>query len=167
MVGRRPLSLPVVSEVRVLNPDFETAVRSSFGRQTAMASLGIVLDYVAPGEVRLSMPSSAALAQQNGFVHAGVLAAMADSACGYAAFTLAPPGSDVLAVEFKISLLRPARARRFSARARVLRPGRTLTYCECEVVGILEDGEELVATMLSTIVIRAAGGDDRSSSPKR
>jgi uncharacterized protein (TIGR00369 family) len=132
-----------------------------------MASLGIVLDRVAAGEVRLSMPHSAALAQQNGFLHAGVLAAMADSACGYAAFTLAPAGSDVLAVEFKITLLRPARAPRFEARARVLRPGRTLTYCECEVAGIREDGEELVATMLSTIVTRVAGGDGRSSSPRR
>lgn len=152
---------------KVLDPDFEQKVRESFARQSAMATLGVRLDSVAPGEVRLSMEHSADLAQQNGFLHAGVIAAMADSACGYAAFTLTPPGNDVLAVEFKIHLLRPARAPRFEARARVLRPGRTLTYCECEVWGLLAGGEEQVATMLSTIVTREAGGGDRPSNPRR
>jgi uncharacterized protein (TIGR00369 family) len=152
---------------RILNPDFERAVRESFGRQTAMATLGIEIVSVEPGAVRLSLAAAPGLVQQNGYVHAGVLAALADSACGYAAFTLAPPGSDVLAVEFKISLLRPARAPRFEARARVLRPGRTLTYCECEVVGAGAEGEELVATMLSTIVTRLQSDGDRSSSPTR
>jgi uncharacterized protein (TIGR00369 family) len=143
-----------VSELRVLNPDFEAVVRASFARQTAMATLGVTLLDVGPGSIRASLASSPGLAQQNGYVHAGVLATLADSACGYAALTLAPAGADVLAVEFKISLLRPARAPRFEARARVLRPGRTLTYCECAVFGMSEAGEELVATMLSTIVTR-------------
>jgi uncharacterized protein (TIGR00369 family) len=119
-----------------------------------MATLGVTLEEVGAGAVRLALAFSPALGQQNGFIHAGVLAAMADSACGYAAFTLAPPGADVLAAEFQIRLLRPARAPRFEARARVLRPGRSLTYCECSVFGVSETGEELVATMLSTIVIR-------------
>ncbi len=141
------------------NPDFARLVRESFARQTAMAALGAELVRVGPGEVRIGMAHSPALAQQNGYLHAGVLATLADSACGYAAYTLAPPGTDVLAVEFAIRLLRPARAPRFEARARVrvLRPGETLTYCECQVFGLLAAGEELVATMLSTIVIRAAG----------
>ena len=143
-----------MSELRVLNPEFEAVVRSSFARQSAMATLGVALLDVAAGSIRVSLDYSPALAQQNGFIHAGVLATMADSACGYAALTLAPAGADVLAVEFKISLLRPARAPRFEARARVLRPGRTLTHCECEVFGLDAAGEELVATMLSTIVTR-------------
>jgi uncharacterized protein (TIGR00369 family) len=152
---------------RISNPDFERAVRESFARQAAMATLGVEIVSVEAGAVRLALAASPGLTQQNGYVHAGVLAACADSACGYAAYTLAPAGSDVLAVEFKISLLRPARAPRFEARARVLRPGRTLTYCECGIFGLEESGETLVATMLSTIVTRAAGGDDRSSSPTR
>jgi acyl-coenzyme A thioesterase PaaI-like protein len=82
------------------------------------------------------------------------LAAVADSANGYAALSLAPEGHDVLAVEFKINLLRPARAPRFLARGRVLRPGRTLTACSAEVLGLAEDGEELVASMLSTVLVR-------------
>ncbi len=83
---------------------------------------------------------------------------MADSANGYAAFTFAPPESDVLAAEFKISLLAPATARHFRACGRVLRPGRTLTACLAEVYGLHESGPVLIATMLSTIFIRPAGG---------
>jgi len=133
------------------NPDFERVVRESFARQSFMTTLGAVLDRVAPGEVDVSVPFAPAHCQQNGFLHAGVLASVADSACGYAALTLAAPGQDVLAVEFKINLLRPARAARFVARARVLRAGRTLTVSRADVLG--EEGE-LVATMLSTVISR-------------
>jgi uncharacterized protein (TIGR00369 family) len=116
-----------------------------------MATLGAKLERVAPGEVDVAVPFSEALCQQNGYLHAGVLASVADSACGYAALTLAAPGQDVLAVEFKINLMRPARGARFVARARVLRAGRTLTVSRADVFG---DGEELVATMLSTVIAR-------------
>jgi uncharacterized protein (TIGR00369 family) len=116
-----------------------------------MTTLGAVLDRVAPGEVDVSVPFADALCQQNGFLHAGVLASVADSACGYAALTLAAPGQDVLAVEFKINLLRPARAARFTARARVLRAGKTLTVSRADV---FDDGDALVATMLSTVIAR-------------
>lgn len=122
-----------------------------------MTSLGGRLVHVAPGEVDLAFAARPDLTQQNGFVHAGALAAIADSANGYAAFTLAPAGSDVLAVEFKINLLTPARAPSFVARGRVLRAGRTLTVCRADVVGLeADDGssEVLVATMQSTIIIR-------------
>jgi uncharacterized protein (TIGR00369 family) len=136
------------------NPDFEAVVRASFARQTFMATLGARLERVAAGEVDVAVPFDLRHVQQNGFLHAGVLAAVADSACGYAALTLAAPGHDVLAVEFKISLLRPAAARRFLARARVLRAGRTLTTAAAEVYGL--DGAEprLVAAMLSTVISR-------------
>jgi acyl-coenzyme A thioesterase PaaI-like protein len=81
-------------------------------------------------------------------------ASVADSACGYAAFTLAPAATDVLAVEFKINLLAPARATTFEARARVVRSGRTLSTCFAEVFGVQNGDEELVATMMSTIITR-------------
>jgi uncharacterized protein (TIGR00369 family) len=120
-----------------------------------MTLLGATLSHVAPGEVDLAFAARPDLVQQNGYLHAGVLAAIADSACGYAAFTLAPAGSDVLAVEFKINLLAPARAPRFVARGRVLRAGRTLTACRADVFGIADDGSEvLVAAMQSTIIVR-------------
>jgi uncharacterized protein (TIGR00369 family) len=133
------------------NPDFERVVRESFSRQTFMSTLGATLERVAPGEVVIAVPWSEALCQQNGFLHAGVLASIADSACGYAAFTLAERGTDVLAVEFKINLLRPARGNRFTARAQVLRAGRTLTIARADVLG--EDGE-LIAAMQSTVIVR-------------
>ena len=133
------------------NPDYERAVRESFARQTFMATLGAVLERVAPGEVAISVPWSEALCQQNGFLHAGVLASIADSACGYAALTLADPTTDVLAVEFKINLLRPARGRRFTATAHVLRSGKTLTIARADVVG---DEGELIAAMQSTVIVR-------------
>jgi uncharacterized protein (TIGR00369 family) len=120
-----------------------------------MTTLGARLLHVAPGEVDLEFAASPELIQQNGLVHAGVLAAVADSANGYAACTLAPAGTDVLAVEFKTTLLTPARAPSFVARGRVLRAGRTHTVCRADEFGIEADGgETLVATMQSTIIIR-------------
>ncbi len=136
------------------NPSFEAVVRESFARQAMLATLGARLQFVAPGEVHISLDHAVALTQQNGFVHGGAITSIADSACGYAAFTLAPPGTDVLAVEFKINLVSPARAPSFIARGRVLRSGRTLSACIAEVHGVSAQGEELVAIMLSTVITR-------------
>ena len=140
-----------------------------------MATLGVRLVHVAPGEVDLAFDARPDLLQQNGFVHAGVMAAVADSACGYAALTLAPAGNDVLAVEFKINLLAPGRSSNYVARGRVLRAGRTLTVCRADVHA--QDGEDtLVATMQSTIIVRpirpadprsTAGGSGGSARPAR
>ena len=118
-----------------------------------MTTLGARLVHVAPGEVDLAFDARPDLTQQNGFLHAGVLAAVADSANGYAAFTLAPAGTDVLAVEFKINLLAPARASTFVARGRVLRAGRTLTVCRADVFEGEGGAATLVATMQSTIIV--------------
>ena len=136
--------MPEVDEVRI---------RESFGRQRLMATLGVTIAYIGPGEVHLAMPYDGRFCQQNGFLHAGAIASLADSANGYAAYTLAPPGTDVLAVEFKINLLEPARGPGFLARARVLRAGRTLSTCRADVVGADPDAR-LIATMTSTIIIR-------------
>jgi uncharacterized protein (TIGR00369 family) len=139
------------------NADFQATVRESFARQTMMATIGATIARIAPGEVDLALEHRAYLCQQNGFLHAGTIASLADSANGYAAFSLAPAGHDVLAVEFKINLLAPARGERFEARGRVLRPGRTLTVCLCEVHGFVGDQSALVATMMSTLIIRPVG----------
>jgi len=131
----------------------EARIRESFGRQRLMATLGVSIAHIAAGEVHLAMPYDERFGQQNGFLHAGAIASLADSANGYAAYTLAPPDTDVLAVEFKINLLQPARADRFLARARVLRPGWTLSVCQADVVTGDAEARQ-VATMMSTIIIR-------------
>jgi uncharacterized protein (TIGR00369 family) len=121
-----------------------------------MTTLGARLTHIAPGETDLLAPFAPQFGQQNGFWHAGAIASLADSANGYAAFTLTPPGTDVLAVEFKINLLAPARGEEFLAEGRVIRPGKTLTVCLAEVFAIEGDARTPVATMLSTIIIRPA-----------
>ena len=143
-------------ETRVIpkDPAYEARVRESFGRQSHMATLGAEIVFIAPGEVHLAFPFAAQFCQQNGFIHAGAVASVADSANGYAAYTLAPPDTDVLAVEFKINLLAPARGEAFLACGRVLRAGRTLTVCQAEVFTTGATERTLIATMLSTIIVR-------------
>lgn len=136
------------------NPDFERVVRESFARQALMATLRVTIEHIAPGEVHLGLPYSPELCQQNGYLHAGVVASVADSANGYAAYTLAPPETDVLAVEFKINLLAPGKGASFLACGRVLRPGRTLTVCQADVFARDTEARVLVASMLSTIIVR-------------
>jgi uncharacterized protein (TIGR00369 family) len=119
-----------------------------------MKTLGASLELVEPGHVHIAVPFSPALTQQHNYVHAGVISSIADSACGYAAMTLAPSGAEVLTVEFKISLLAPAHALRFLATASVLRAGKRLSFCTAEVRAIRESDEELIATMLSTIITK-------------
>jgi len=157
------------------NAGFADAVRASFARQSMMATLSAEIVHLAPGEVDLAAPFAAQFGQQNGFWHAGAVASLADSANGYAAFTLAAAGTDVLAVEFKINLLAPAVGDRFVACGRVVRPGRTLTVCQADVFADSAAGEgaarestrKLVATMSSTLIVRRQmvdrlTADDRS-----
>jgi len=141
------------------DPAWEARVRESFGRQRHMATLGITIAFLSPGEVHLALPFAERFCQQNGYMHAGAIASVADSANGYAAYTLAPAGTDVLAVEFKINLLAPARGEGFLTRGRVLRAGRTLTVCQADVVTTGSGREVLVATMLSTIMVRPASAE--------
>ncbi|HEV8657605.1 MAG TPA: PaaI family thioesterase [Thermoanaerobaculia bacterium] len=132
----------------------EVAVRETFARQRFMSMIGAKPGRVAAGEAEIELPFSDRIGQQTGVVHAGVIAAIADSACGGAALTLMPPGSDVVSVEFKLNLLAPARGERFVARARVLRAGKTLTVCRADVIAIADGEETLVATMLGTMMRR-------------
>jgi uncharacterized protein (TIGR00369 family) len=140
--------------VKSLDPASEARVRESFTRQSHMATLGAEIVFIAPGEVHLAFPFGEEFCQQNGFMHAGAIASVADSANGYAAYTLAPPDTDVLAVEFKINLLSPARGVGFLACGRVLRRGRTLTVCQADVFTTGSPERSLIATMLSTIIVR-------------
>jgi uncharacterized protein (TIGR00369 family) len=132
---------------------FESRVRESFARQTFMTTLGARLTTVEPGCVAIEMPYRDDLTQQHAFVHGGVIASLADSACGYAAMTLMPTGVAVLSVEFKVNLMAPAAGLRFRATAKVIRPGRTLTVCNAEVHAERDGGESvLIALMQATIM---------------
>ena len=132
-------------------------VRDSFVRQTFLRLLGAEATVVEPGHVVIELPFRADLCQQNGLLHAGVLTSVADSACGYAALTLMPAGSDVLSVEFKVNLLAPGRGDRFRADAKVVRAGRTLTVCQAEVVASSADADDVtVALMQATMIARPA-----------
>ncbi|MCB1032658.1 MAG: PaaI family thioesterase [Acidobacteria bacterium] len=133
-------------------PEFEDRVRASFARQRVMATLGARIVHIAPGEVDLELPFRQDLTQQHGFLHAGILTTLGDSACGYAAFSLMPAETGVLSVEFKVNLLAPARGERFLARGRVTRPGRTLTVCQGEVVAFHDGDEKTVAVLLATVM---------------
>jgi uncharacterized protein (TIGR00369 family) len=117
-----------------------------------MATLGARLAAVRPGEVVIEIPFRADLTQQHGFLHAGVVTAVVDSACGYAALSLMPPGAAVLSVEFKLNLLAPAAGARFQAVGRVLRAGQTLTVCAGEARAEREGGSALVAVMQATMM---------------
>lgn len=145
------------------NPVFNQVISESFARQIHMATLGARITRLEPGAVDLTAPFDGRFTQQNGFWHAGAVASLADSANGYAAFSLAPPETDVLAVEFKINLLAPAQGDTFRAQGRVLRPGRTLTVCLAEVYAVAGSKEAMIATMLSTIITRPLRQPERGS----
>jgi uncharacterized protein (TIGR00369 family) len=132
--------------------DFAERVRSSFERQAFMRTVGARLLTIEPGHVLIEWPFKRTLTQQHGFLHAGVVAAVADSACGYAALSLMPEGSAVLTVEFKVNLMRPAAGSRFRAVGRVIRAGRMLSVCGAEVIAYQEGKEMTLAVMQGTMM---------------
>jgi uncharacterized protein (TIGR00369 family) len=134
------------------NPAFVQEVKESFAMQTVMGLIGAELTRVEPGVIEITLPYRADLAQQHGYVHAGIITTIADSACGYAAYTLMPVGSDVLAVEFKVNLMRPAKGETFVARAEVIKSGRTLTVVRADVHALTGEQRELVAIMQGTMM---------------
>ncbi len=144
-------------KVEPQDPDFRQRVRASYALQTVMATLGAHLTRVDPGEVEIELPYRADLAQQHGFLHAGVLATVLDSACGYAAFTLMPADSGIVSVEFKVNLLSPAAGNRLVARAKVIRSGRTLSVCQADGFMLHNNGEKHVATMTGTMMCMRGG----------
>ncbi len=135
-----------------LNASFAGEIEQSFAKQTIMNLIGARLSRVEPGVVAINLPYRADLTQQHGYLHAGIVTTIADSACGYAAYSLMPPGSEVLSVEFKVNLLRPAKAETLLATAEVIKSGKTLTVVRADVVGITGERRELVATMIGTMM---------------
>ena len=129
------------------------SVEEIFAGQKLLHLMGAELTRVAPGEVDISLRFRDDLAQQSGALHAGTVAAIADTACGLAALSLMPEGSGVVSVEFKINLLAPAIGERFVAKGRVVRAGRTLSVCTADVIA---DDERVIATMLATMMRRSS-----------
>ena len=141
------------------DPEFAQRIRESFARQGLMGHLGARLAAVDAGLVEIRVPFRAELTQQHGYFHAGVTGTIADSACGYAAYTLMPAGATVLTVEYKLNLLAPAEGEELIARAKVIKAGRTLTICSADVF-VRRDGEEKqCATMLATEMCLAGKPD--------
>jgi uncharacterized protein (TIGR00369 family) len=132
--------------------NYEMRVRESFSKQKLMQTIGATLTKVIPGEVEISLEFQDDLTQQHGFIHAGIVATLADTACGYAAFSLMAPDAAVLTVEYKINLLSPAAGESLIALGKVTRPGRTLTVCSGDVYAVKDGGKKLVATMLATMM---------------
>lgn len=135
------------------NPDFDRVVRDSFASQKAMGLVGAALTRVEPGEVEIEVPFRPELTQQQGLVHAGFTTTAIDTACGYAALSLMPAGSEVVSVNFNVSLLAPAVGGDLVARGRVVRSGRTITFTEGAAYVRAGDGsEKQVATMTATMM---------------
>jgi uncharacterized protein (TIGR00369 family) len=131
---------------------FEHDLRASFDRQTIMGTLGATLDTVDKGRIVIALPYAPHICQQHGFLHAGVVATIVDSACGYAALSMMPEGSAVLTVEFKVNLMAPAKGERFLAEGRVIKAGRTLTVTQGEVIAIDGEARTTVAIMTATMM---------------
>jgi uncharacterized protein (TIGR00369 family) len=132
------------------NP-LEQRIASSFTSQGLMADFGAELAFVAPGEVHIALPYSKRLSQQHGYVHAGAITSIVDTACGYAALTVAAPDCDVVSAEFKINFLRPAIGDRFLAIGKVQNAGKMLTVCSGEVQAFSGTSCKVIALMQATI----------------
>ncbi len=130
----------------------EQRFRESFARQSIMATIGATLEHVGGGTAVIALPHATHISQQNGFVHAGVISTILDSACGYAGLSAMPENSDVLTVEFKINLMAPAKGERFVAEGRTVKAGRTLTIAQGEVVAHDGDKRTTVAVMTATLM---------------
>lgn len=134
------------------SPEVRKRIQDSFDRQGLMSHLGARISHIAPGRVHIALPSRPEVTQQNGYFHAGATSAVADSAGGYAAFTLFPEDADVLTVEYKINLLAPAVGDHIEAIGAVLKSGRTLTVCTLEVFGVQDGRRKLVANGQQTLI---------------
>ena len=142
------------------NPDFAARIQRSFGRQGFMKHLGAELTLVEPGLVEIQVPFRAELTQQHGFFHAGVVGTLADNCGGYAAFSLMPAEASVLTVEYKLNLLAPAAGQRLISVGRVLKPGKSLTICRCQV-SVVKDGQTKICAASQMTIMTMAGQTDR------
>jgi uncharacterized protein (TIGR00369 family) len=152
--------------MQALDPDYASRVRDSFVRQGAMAHLGALLHEIQPGRVEIDLPYRPELSQQHGYFHAGMVATAADSAGGYAAYTVFPADSSVLTVEFKVNLIAPADGERVRAVGQVIRSGRTLTICELKAF-VLKAGKETQCLHGMATLMCLAGRSDAPSQPPK
>jgi uncharacterized protein (TIGR00369 family) len=136
-----------------LDPKAEARCRASFARQQAMTTIGATVETVAAGEVTLAMRFSEKLTQQHGFIHAGIITMLCDTACGFAALSLMPDDAAVLTTEFKVNLLSPAKGERFIANGRVVRPGKKLMVCLGEVFAEEAGKRKQVALMTASMMV--------------
>jgi uncharacterized protein (TIGR00369 family) len=142
------------------DPDWDQKVRASFARQTFMDTIGGRIAALSPGYCEVELPFRGDLCQQNGYLHGGVITSIAANATGYAAFSLMPPNSSVLGVDYKINLVNPAAGERFIAIGRVLKPGRTLSVVECDVEAEAAGARKLIAKMLTTMMCLEGVADE-------
>jgi uncharacterized protein (TIGR00369 family) len=146
-------------EFQLADPNFEDRVRRSFARQGIMSHIGAEMTSVAPGRCEIHLPYGEHVSQQHGFFHGGIVATVADSAAGYAGFSLMPADAGVLTVEFKINLVAPADGQTLSALGSVVRLGRTLTVTRAEVF-VRKDGRERVCAVLQQTLMTITGRAD-------
>jgi uncharacterized protein (TIGR00369 family) len=150
----------IMNGLKSENPDFEARVRDSFSRQPFMGFIGAELAVIEPGFCEIHLPYRKELTQQHGYVHGGALATLADSAAGYAAFSLMPADASVLTVEYKLNIIRPGLGDRMAARATVIKGGRTITVVESNVYGVEDEKEVMCVTSIQTIMA-LHGREDR------
>ncbi|MGE7370126.1 PaaI family thioesterase [Neorhizobium sp. NPDC001467] len=138
----------------VIDPgDFERRIKKSFAGQPTMAMLGAELTRVERAIVEIEMPFDVKLTQQHGFLHAGVIAAGLDSACGYAAYTLIEPEASILTIEFKINLMSPGRGERFLFRGEITKPGSTIIVADGRAYAVGDGPAKLIASMSGSMMV--------------
>ncbi len=135
------------------NPNWKARCAESFDDQGVMATFGVTPTSLNPGRVTLEFPFSADLIQQHGFIHAGVITTVLDSACGYAAFTLMDAAAEVLTVEFKSNFLAPAQGQHFRCEGEVIKSGRTLMVTQGRAIAVNNGVETLISTMQATMMV--------------
>ncbi|RCS25813.1 PaaI family thioesterase [Phyllobacterium salinisoli] len=140
-------------QARIAEPDFRERVEESFARQAAMKLIGADLTLCEPGIVEIELPFRDDLTQQHNFLHAGIISAALDAACGYAAFSLMPQGAAVLTIEFKVNLLAPGKGDRFLFRGEVTKPGRTIMVSDGQAFSVADTEAKLIATMTATLMV--------------
>jgi len=148
-----PATPPLQGSFQPADPDFAARLRASFARQKAMALIGARLTRVAPGRCEIELAYRDDLTQQKGFLHGGIVGMIADTACGYAAYSLMPASASLVTVEYKINIVAPGRGERFLARAEVLKPGRRLSITRGEVYAERDGAATLCALMQQTLMM--------------
>ncbi len=141
-----------MTDFQVQDPNYEARVRDGFNKQQIMHEIRATISDLAPGRFQITMPFSEKWTQHAGFLHAGIVTTIVDSACGFAAYTLMPADTDVLTVEYKVNFISPGVGEFFIATGQVLKSGRTITVCEGKVMAQQGDSQKLIAAMQATMI---------------